>query len=229
MELKTSHFQVYSVRRNESQKIKIKRVSSMKNINRKNENHKAMDIEKFLECEKISIIKSRKGPKTSVLKNSDEKINQKMDKIRQIINLNVNDKEILLVKDRNDFDFNEIVAFQKSCENELDNILKEKMKKYTENKINESEIFSSNRITNFDSADELSFGSIVVNDKSNLDIEYERKFDVVFDKYINRFSKLDNFHKIYSTYMYDIYDNLAEKINNILNPINNTNKKVTFI
>ena len=38
-----------------------------------------------------------------------------------------------------------------------------------------------------------------------------------------------HFQKIYSMYMGDIYDNLVEKINNILYPINdNDNKKVTF-
>ena len=103
------------------------------------------------------------------------------------------------------------------------------MKKFTENRMNGDEIFSSNKITNFDSAEQLSFDSLPVDNKSDLDIEYDIKFNHVFSKYINKFSKYDNFQKIYSMYMCDIYDNLVEKINNILYQINdNDNKKVTF-
>ena len=229
MKLKTSHFLDYPVRRKESQKIKIKKISSKKKISNKNELLKTMDIEEFLKREKISINRAKKGPNVSVLKNSDEKLNQKKDKLRQIINLNINDNEILLVKNKNDLYFDEIKTFQKTCENELENLFREKMKKFTENRMNGDEIFSSNKITNFDSAEQLSFDSLPVDNKSDLDIEYDIKFNRVFSKYINKFSKYDNFQKIYSMYMGDIYDNLVEKINNILYPINdNDNKKVTF-
>ena len=41
------------------------------------------------------------------------------------------------------------------------------MRKYMENKQNESEIFSSNKLTNFDSGDEISFGAITFNEKTD--------------------------------------------------------------
>ena len=68
--------------------------------------------------------------------------------------------------------------------------------------------------------------AIIFNEKSDLDIKYEKKFEEVFNQYFNKFSQLYSFNDIYSVYMGDLYDDVMEKINNILNPINN--KKVRF-
>ena len=227
MNIKFSHFQFDSSKDPEPKSKKLKKVSSMKKIVGKKRGNKTMDIKAFIKELKNDIKQTEERPiMKSALKNSNEKIQQKKEQITKIIKKGINDKEILLVKDRNDMLYEEIQTYQENCEKCLEYLFKEKMKKYFENKQNESEVFSSNKITNFDSGDEISFGAIIFNEKSDLDIEYEKKFEEVFNQYFNKFSQLYSFNNIYSVYMGDLYDDVMEKINNILNPINN--KKVRF-
>ena len=225
--MKTSHFQFYAVNKRESKNKKLKRVSSMTRIVAPKKANNTPDIKGFFEESQKDIKRTKKRPiMKSALKNSNERLQQKKEQISKIIKQNINNNEILLVRDRNDIYYEEILAYQENCEKNLEHLFKEKMRKYMENKQNESEIFSSNKLTNFDSGDEISFGAITFNEKTDLDNEYNKKFDDVFNQYFNRFSDLDNFNKIYSVYMRDLYDYIMEKINNILNPVNN--KKVKF-
>lgn len=225
--MKTSHFQFYPINKRESKNKKLKRVSSMTRIVAPKKVYNTMDIKGFFEESQKDTKRTRKRPiMKSALKNSNERLQQKKDQISKIIKQNINNNEILLVRDRNDIYYEEILAYQENCEKNLEYLFKEKMRKYMENKRNESEVFSSNKLTNFDSGDEISFGAITFNEKTDLDNEYNKKFEDVFNQYFNRFSDLDNFNKIYSVYMRDLYDYIMEKINNILNPVNN--KKVKF-
>ena len=225
--MKTSHFQFNPINKRESKNKKLKRVSSMTRIVAPKKVYNTLDIKGFFEESQKDIKRTKKRPiMKSALKNSNERLQQKKEQISKIIKQNINSDEILLVRDRNDIYYEEILAYQENCEKNLEHLFKEKMRKYMENKQNESEIFSSNKLTNFDSGDEISFGAITFNEKTDLDNEYNKKFDDIFNQYFNMFSDLDNFNKIYSVYMRDLYDYIMEKINNILNPVNN--KKVKF-
>lgn len=225
--MKTSHFRFYPIKKTDSHNSKLKKVSSVKDIGNKNEIYKTLTINQFFKSSRRDIRKTRKNPIIkSVLKNSNEKMNQKKDKIRHLINQNINIDEILRVKDRNDIYYQEILFFQDNCEKALEGLFKEKMIKIMKEKQNEIEIFQPSNFTNFESVDEISFGVFPEKERNGLDIEYDKKYEEVFNRYINNFCELDNYNKINSMYMKDIYDNLVGKIYNILYPFNN--KKVTF-
>ena len=231
MDMKTSHFHVYPIYRHESKNSKLKKVSSMKNIISQNNKYKIWNIGDLIMAEKNDMKRLKKKPIIkSALKNSIGKLNQKKNHVRQIIDQNINNKEIMLIEDKNDIYYDEIILFQQTCEKDLERLFQEKMKKVMQDKEDETELFLSNKKTNFDSGDEISFGIIPDDERSDLDIEYDEKIDDVFMKYINNFSEFDDFNKIYSVYMKDIYDYLVEKINNVINPVNNNyKKKVQFI
>ena len=226
MNMKASHFQIYPIYRNESKNSKLKKVSSMEKIENQNNTYRKMNIGALLEAEKNDLKRIRKKPIIkSALKNSIEKLNQKKNNVRHIICQHIKDKEVLMIKDKNDLYYEEILLFQETCEKALERLFKEKMKKVIQEKQNEIDLFSSNIKTNFDSGDEISFGAVPENEKTDLDNEYDQKFNDVFIQYINKFYYFHNFNKIYSMYMKDIYDDIVEKINNAINPANNNYKK----
>ena len=228
MNMKISHFKYYNEKKNQPRKSNLKRVSSAKSIEKsKGEIYRTIDISRFLIEAKVDIIKSRKKPIIkSVLKNSTEKISEKANKIRKIIEQNINREEIMLINDKIDIDYQQIQTFQEKCENQLESLFNEKMKKIFELRQNMSEEIRSSKGTNFDSYDEISFGSIPDKNKELLDSEYDIKFDEIFFQYLRKFNQANNCKKIISIYMRSIYDNLLSKINSVLNPINH--KRVKF-
>lgn len=228
MNLKTSHFKYTNEKNNQPRKSNSKRVSSAKSIEkRKGEIYRTMDINQFLIEAKIDNIKSRRKPFIkSVLKNSSKKISEKTRKIRKIIEQNINREEIMLIIDKNDIDYQQIQTFQEKCENQLESLFDEKMKKILELKQNIPDELRFSQIINFDSTDEISFRSTPDQNKETIDNEYDEKFSDVFYQYICNFNDMDDLKRTYMIYMEDIYDNLINKINSILYP--KKSKKVKF-
>lgn len=228
MNMKISHFKYYNEKKNQPRKSNLKRVSSAKSIEKsKGEIYRTIDISRFLIEAKVDIIKSRKKPIIkSVLKNSTEKISEKANKIRKIIEQNINREEIMLINDKIDIDYQQIQTFQEKCEDQLESLFNEKMKKIFELRKNNPDELQLSQITNFDSNDEISFRSVPDQNKEKIDNEYNEKFSDVFYQYISNFNDMDDFKRVYLVYMGYIYDNLIKKINSILYP--RKSKKVKF-
>ena len=228
MNMKISHFKYYNEKKNQPRKSNLKRVSSAKSIEKsKGEIYRTIDISRFLIEAKVDIIKSRKKPIIkSVLKNSTEKISEKANKIRKIIEQNINREEIMLINDKIDIDYQQIQTFQEKCEAQLESLFNEKMKKIFELRKNNQDELRFSQITNFDSNDEISFRSVPVQNKEKIDTEYNEKFSDVFYQYISNFNDMDDFKRVYLVYMGYIYDNLIKKINSVLYP--RKSKKVKF-
>ena len=228
MNMKISHFKYYNEKKNQPRKSNLKRVSSAKNIEKsKGEIYRTIDISRFLIEAKIDIIKSRKKPIIkSVLKNSTEKISEKANKIRKIIEQNINREEIMLINDKIDIDYQQIQTYQEKCEEQLESLFNEKMKKIFELRKNNPDELQLSQITNFDSNDEISFRSVPDQNKEKIDNEYNEKFSDVFYQYISNFNDMDDFKRVYLVYMGYIYDNLIKKINSVLYP--RKSKKVKF-
>ena len=231
--MQISHFKYNPEKKNRYHTSRLKKISSMKTIDNKGEIYKTLTINQFLASARNDIRRTRKRPIIkSVLKNSSGKKNEKLQKIRKIINQNLNKEEIMLLKDKNNIEYKEILEFQDNCENSLELVFKEKMKKIFEIRQNRPEDISSSEKTNFNSNDEISFGSIHIKNnqkddyKEKLDEEYDEKYCDVFFKYANNFDDMDGFNKIYSKYMRCLCDDLIGKINGVLYPI--SNKKVRF-
>ena len=228
MNMKISHFKYYNEKKNQPRKSNLKRVSSAKSIEKsKGEIYRTIDISRFLIEAKVDIIKSRKKPIIkSVLKNSTEKISEKANKIRKIIEQNINREEIMLINDKIDIDYQQIQTFQEKCEEQLESLFNEKMKKIFELRKNNPDELQLSQITNFDSNDEISFRSVPAQNKEKIDNEYNEKFSDVFYQYISNFNDMDDFKRVYLVYMGYIYDNLIKKINSVLYP--RKSKKVKF-
>ena len=228
MNMKISHFKYYNEKKNQPRKSNLKRVSSAKSIEKsKGEIYRTIDISRFLIEAKVDIIKSRKKPIIkSVLKNSTEKISEKANKIRKIIEQNINREEIMLINDKIDIDYQQIQTFQEKCEDQLESLFNEKMKKIFELRKNNPDELQLSQITNFDSNDEISFRSVPDQNKEKIDNEYNEKYSDVFYKYISNFNDMDDFKRVYLVYMGYIYDNLIKKINSVLYP--RKSKKVKF-
>ena len=228
MNMKISHFKYYNEKKNQPRKSNLKRVSSAKSIEKsKGEIYRTIDISRFLIEAKVDIIKSRKKPIIkSVLKNSTEKISEKANKIRKIIEQNINREEIMLINDKIDIDYQQIQTFQEKCEDQLESLFNEKMKKIFELRKNNPDELQLSQITNFDSNDEISFRSVPDQNKEKFDNEYNEKFSDVFYQYISNFNDMDDFKRVYLVYMGYIYDNLIKKINSVLYP--RKSKKVKF-
>ena len=228
MNMKISHFKYYNEKKNQPRKSNLKRVSSAKSIEKsKGEIYRTIDISRFLIEAKVDIIKSRKKPITkSVLKNSTEKIIEKANKIRKILEQNINREEIMLINDKIDIDYQQIQTFQEKCEDQLESLFNEKMKKIFELRKNNPDELQLSQITNFDSNDEISFRSVPDQNKEKIDNEYNEKFSDVFYQYISNFNDMDDFKRVYLVYMGYIYDNLIKKINSVLYP--RKSKKVKF-
>ena len=228
MNMKISHFKYYNEKKNQPRKSNLKRVSSAKSIEKsKGEIYRTIDISRFLIEAKVDIIKSRKKPIIkSVLKNSTEKISEKANKIRKIIEQNINREEIMLINDKIDIDYQQIQTFQEKCEDQLESLFNEKMKKIFELRKNNPDELQLSQITNFDSNDEISFRSVPDQNKEKIDNEYNEKFSDVFYQYISNFNDMDEFKRVYLVYMGYIYDNLIKKINSVLYP--RKSKKVKF-
>ncbi len=228
MNMKISHFKYYNEKKNQPRKSNLKRVSSAKSIEKsKGEIYRTIDISRFLIEAKVDIIKSRKKPIIkSVLKNSTEKISEKANKIRKIIEQNINREEIMLINDKIDIDYQQIQTFQEKCEDQLESLFNEKMKKIFELRKNNPDELQLSQITNFDSNDEISFRSVPDQNKEKIDNEYNEKFSDVFYQYISNFNDMDDFKRVYLVYMGYIYDNLIKKINSVLYP--RKSKKVKF-
>ena len=228
MNMKISHFKYYNEKKNQPRKSNLKRVSSAKSIEKsKGEIYRTIDISRFLIEAKVDIIKSRKKPIIkSVLKNSTEKISEKANKIRKIIEQNINREEIMLINDKIDIDYQQIQTFQEKCEDQLESLFNEKMKKIFELRKNNPDELQLSQITNFDSNDEISFRSVPDQNKEKMDNEYNEKFSDVFYQYISNFNDMDDFKRVYLVYMGYIYDNLIKKINSVLYP--RKSKKVKF-
>jgi len=226
--MKISHFKYYNEKKNQPRKSNLKRVSSAKSIEKsKGEIYRTIDISRFLIEAKVDIIKSRKKPIIkSVLKNSTEKISEKANKIRKIIEQNINREEIMLINDKIDIDYQQIQTFQEKCEDQLESLFNEKMKKIFELRKNNPNELQLSQITNFDSNDEISFRSVPDQNKEKIDNEYNEKFSDVFYQYISNFNDMDDFKRVYLVYMGYIYDNLIKKINSVLYP--RKSKKVKF-
>ena len=218
MNMKISHFKYNLEQKIVPRKSILKRVSSAKTMEKnKAEIFKTINVSQFFAQAKYDIKKSRKKPKVkSVLKNSNEKINGKIQKIKRIIEQNINREEIMLIKDKNDIDYEQILAYQEQCENELESLFNEKMKKIFELRNNTTDELRLSQITNFDSNDEISFRSIPEQNKEKIDEEYDEKYSEVFYKYISHFDDMDDIKRINLIYMGYIYDNLIKKINSIL-------------
>ena len=228
MNMKISHFKYYNEKKNQPRKSNLKRVSSAKSIEKsKGEIYRTIDISRFLIEAKVDIIKSRKKPIIkSVLKNSTEKISEKANKIRKIIEQIINREEIMLINDKIDIDYQQIQTFQEKCEDQLESLFNEKMKKIFELRKNNPDELQLSQITNFDSNDEISFRSVPDQNKEKIDNEYNEKFSDVFYQYISNFNDMDDFKRVYLVYMGYIYDNLIKKINSVLYP--RKSKKVKF-
>ena len=228
MNMKISHFKYYKEKKNQPRKSNLKRVSSAKSIEKsKGEIYRTIDISRFLIEAKVDIIKSRKKPIIkSVLKNSTEKISEKANKIRKIIEQNINREEIMLINDKIDIDYQQIQTFQEKCEDQLESLFNEKLKKIFELRKNNPDELQLSQITNFDSNDEISFRSVPDQNKEKIDNEYNEKFSDVFYQYISNFNDMDDFKRVYLVYMGYIYDNLIKKINSVLYP--RKSKKVKF-
>ena len=228
MNMKISHFKYYNEKKNQPRKSNLKRVSSAKSIEKsKGEIYRTIDISRFLIEAKVDIIKSRKKPIIkSVLKNSTEKISEKANKIRKIIEQNINREEIMLINDKIDIDYQQIQTFQEKCEDQLESLFNEKMKKIFELRKNNPDELQLSQITNFDSNDEISFRSVPDQNKEKINNEYNEKFSDVFYQYISNFNDMDDFKRVYLVYMGYIYDNLIKKINSVLYP--RKSKKVKF-
>ena len=228
MNMKISHFKYYNEKKNQPRKSNLKRVSSAKSIEKsKGEIYRTIDISRFLIEAKVDIIKSRKKPIIkSVLKNSTEKISEKANKIRKIIEQNINREEIMLINDKIDIDYQQIQTFQEKCEDQLESLFNEKMKKIFELRKNNPDELQLSQITNFDSNDEISFRPVPDQNKEKIDNEYNEKFSDVFYQYISNFNDMDDFKRVYLVYMGYIYDNLIKKINSVLYP--RKSKKVKF-
>ena len=228
MNMKISHFKYYNEKKNQPRKSNLKRVSSAKSIEKsKGEIYRTIDISRFLIEAKVDIIKSRKKPIIkSVLKNSTEKISEKANKIRKIIEQNINREEIMLINDKIDIDYQQIQTFQEKCEDQLESLFNEKMKKIFELRKNNQDELRFSQITNFDSNDEISFRSVPDQNKEKIDNEYNEKFSDVFYQYISNFNDMDDLKRVYLVYMGYIYDNLIKKINSVLYP--RKSKKVKF-
>ena len=228
MNMKISHFKYYNEKKNQPRKSNLKRVSSAKSIEKsKGEIYRTIDISRFLIEAKVDIIKSRKKPIIkSVLKNSTEKISEKANKIRKIIEQNINREEIMLINDKIDIDYQQIQTFQEKCEDQLESLFNKKMKKIFELRKNNTDELQLSQITNFDSNDEISFRSVPDQNKEKIDNEYNEKFSDVFYQYISNFNDMDDFKRVYLVYMGYIYDNLIKKINSVLYP--RKSKKVKF-
>ena len=94
--MQASHFKYNHEKNNSSRISTLKKISSMKTIDKKDETYKTLTIDQFLENAKKDIIRTRKRPIIkSVLKNSNGKKNEKLQKIRKIINQNLNKDEII--------------------------------------------------------------------------------------------------------------------------------------
>ena len=134
MNMKTSHFKYIPEKNIIPRKSSIKRLSSTKSSEKnKVEVYKTMNISQFFAQAKKDIKKTRKKSIVkSVLKNSNAKINEKAKSIRKIIEQNINREEIMLIKDKINFDYEQILSFQEKCENEIDSLFNEKMKKIFE-------------------------------------------------------------------------------------------------
>ena len=228
MNMKISHFKYYNEKKNQPRKSNLKRVSSAKSIEKsKGEIYRTIDISRFLIEAKVDIIKSRKKLIIkSVLKNSTEKISEKANKIRKIIEQNINREEIMLINDKIDIDYQQIQTFQEKCEDQLESLFNEKMKKIFELRKNNPDELQLSQITNFDSNNEISFRSVPDQNKEKIDNEYNEKFSDVFYQYISNFNDMDDFKRVYLVYMGYIYDNLIKKINSVLYP--RKSKKVKF-
>ena len=228
MNMKISHFKYYNEKKNQPRKSNLKRVSSAKSIEKsKGEIYRTIDISRFLIEAKVDIIKSRKKPIIkSVLKNSTKKISEKANKIRKIIEQNINREEIMLINDKIDIDYQQIQTFQEKCEDQLESLFNEKMKKIFELRKNNPDELQLSQITNFDSNDEISFRSVPDQNKEKIDNEYNEKFSDVFYQYISNFNDMDDLKRVYLVYMGYIYDNLIKKINSVLYP--RKSKKVKF-
>ena len=214
MNMKISHFKYNPEQKIAPRKSILKRVSSTKSMEKnKVEIFKTINVSQFFAKAKYDIKKSRKKPKVkSVLKNSNEKINEKIQKIKRIIEQNINREEIMLIMDKNDIDYEQILAYQEKCENEIESLFNEKMKKIFELRNNTPDELRLSQITNFDSNDEISFRSIPEQNKEKIDEEYDEKYSEIFYKYISHFDDMDDIKRINLIYMGYIYDNLIKKI-----------------
>ena len=132
----------------------------------------------------------------------------------------------MLINDKIDIDYQQIQTFQEKCEDQLESLFNEKMKKIFELRKNNPDELQLSQITNFDSNDEISFRSVPDQNKEKIDNEYNEKFSDVFYQYISNFNDMDDFKKVYLVYMGYIYDNLIKKINSVLYP--RKSKKVKF-
>ena len=227
MNMKISHFKYNPEQKIVPRKSILKRVSSAKTMEKnKVEIFKTINVSQFFAQAKHDIKKSSKKPIVqSVLKNSNEKIREKVKKIKRIIEQNINREEIMLIKDKNDIDYEQILAYQEQCESELESLFNEKMKKIFELRNNTTDELRLSQITNFDSNDEISFRSIPEQNKEKIDEEYDEKYSEVFYKYISHFDDMDDIKRINLIYMGYIYDNLIKKINSILYPRKNIRVK----
>ena len=132
----------------------------------------------------------------------------------------------MLINDKIDIDYQQIQTFQEKCEDQLESLFNEKMKKIFELRKNNPDELQLSQITNFDSNDEISFRSVPDQNKEKIDNEYNEKFSDVFYQYISNFNDMDDFKRVYLVYMGYIYDNLIKKINSVLYP--RKSKKVKF-
>ena len=228
MNMKASHFKYIPEKNIIPRKSSIKRLSSTKSSEKnKVEVYKTMNISQFFAKAKKDIKKTRKKSIVkSVLKNSNAKINEKVNAIRKIIEQNINREEIMLIKDKINFDYEQILSFQEKCENEIDSLFNEKMKKIFELKNSNLDELRLSQITNFDSNDEISFRSVPEQNREKIDDEYDEKYSDVFYQYMSNFYDMDDLKRINLVYMGNIYDNLIKKLNSFVYP--RKNKKVKF-
>ena len=112
--------------------------------------------------------------------------------LEKIIEQNINREEIMLINDKIDIDYQQIQTFQEKCEDQLESLFNEKMKKIFELRKHNQDELRFSQITNFDSNDEISFRSVPVQNKEKIDTEYNEKFSDVFYQYISNFNDMDD-------------------------------------
>lgn len=180
------------------------------------------------------------------LKGSKIKIEQKKKALIKIIEENVTLDKLLFIQDKNDlFLNNSLLEAQTTYEIEMDNLFKEKIEKLNDinerydddifelkNEVEEDEKnnkenknINDNNMNNDDDSIKLVYRRLI-EDKNkeieNVNKEYEKKSSILYDKYIKNF-EFEDLEVRNMIYQNQIYENLRNKINDVINPPNNKN------
>ena len=219
MNHKVSHFKL--LEDIETPSKKLKRVSSTKEISKKPKaQYRSISVSKFFKEAKDDIKETPNKILKPLLKNSTKNLAIKMSLIWKTIKQNINKEEILLIKDKNDIYINEILSLQNACENEVMNLFPEKMKQIDELETVLKDTYKRNMMEGIHDKEFIisSLKKVWKKGNQNLDIKYKKKFDDICRTYMEKFSNLCDIESRRELYFKSIYDNLMNKISEIINP-----------